>query len=231
MGDEEPADSRIRTVLERQIRARNLTFEEFASYAEEFARVHRETGTLSVRHLQRLCAGVRPDGRPLGPVRPATARLLERIFGMSVGQLLSPPAPALNAHPLRVAVAIVRRDEDVLVVCRRADDEHRLPWQFPAGVVKPGASSKTVAVRETLNETGVHCVVTRNLGSRLHPVTNVLCDYVLCDYVAGDATNEDVVENVDVLWIGKADLTRFIPADMIYEPVLDALQLGEDAVH
>ncbi|WP_246843327.1 hypothetical protein [Allokutzneria sp. NRRL B-24872] len=83
-----------RTMLELLIRQRRQTFEEFVEYAETFAREHAEPGTLSVRHLQRLAAGRRPDGKPLGPVRPATARLLERIFDMGIGELLAPPALA-----------------------------------------------------------------------------------------------------------------------------------------
>src|SRR4051812_43230409 len=85
-----------RTVLEQQIRARQQTFEEFAEYAETFAREHNEPGTLSVRHLQRLVAGRRKDGSALGRVRPATARILERIFSMSIDELLSEPAELSN---------------------------------------------------------------------------------------------------------------------------------------
>ncbi len=68
-----------RTVLEQRIRERRQTFEEFATFAEQFAVEHGEPGTLSVRHLQRLVAGRHPDGRPIAQVRPAAARLLERI--------------------------------------------------------------------------------------------------------------------------------------------------------
>src|SRR6266852_1008811 len=85
-----------RTVLEQKIRERRQTFEEFAAYVEEFAREHNEPGTLSVRHLQRLVAGGRPDGRPLGPVQPVTARLLEQIFGLDIGELLAPPSSLLS---------------------------------------------------------------------------------------------------------------------------------------
>jgi tetratricopeptide (TPR) repeat protein len=80
-----------RTVLEQRIRERRQTFEEFATFAEQFAVEHGEPGTLSVRHLQRLVAGRHPDGRLITQVRPATARLLERIFGTSIGELLSTP--------------------------------------------------------------------------------------------------------------------------------------------
>lgn len=82
----------FRTLLERKIWERRETFEEFVEYAENFAREHHEPGTLGVRHLQRLAAGQGPGGRPLGPVRPATARLLEHIFAVRVDELLAPPA-------------------------------------------------------------------------------------------------------------------------------------------
>jgi 8-oxo-dGTP diphosphatase len=121
-----------------------------------------------------------------------------------------------------VAIAVVVRGEEVLLVCRRGEDSIR--WQFPAGVVKPGGSSESVAVAETLGETGVHASVRRPLGSRLHPVTGVMADYYLCDYLAGDATNRDTIENLDVTWAPLAALARFIPADTIYPPILTALE-------
>jgi hypothetical protein len=81
----------FRTVLEQKIRERRQTIEEFAEFAATFAREHGEPGTVSVRHLQRLASGRGPGGRPLGEVRPATARLLERIFETSVDELLAAP--------------------------------------------------------------------------------------------------------------------------------------------
>jgi hypothetical protein len=81
-------------VLEQKIRERKQTFEEFAADVEIFAREHNEPGTLGVRHLQRLVAGRRPDGRPLGQVHVVTARLLERILGVPIEELLAPPVAA-----------------------------------------------------------------------------------------------------------------------------------------
>lgn len=135
-------------------------------------------------------------------------------------------APLTNpeAQALRVAIAVVIRADEVLLVCRRGDDGGGITWQFPAGVVKPGAAPATIAVRETLAETGVHCATREVLGARLHPITGVLCDYLLCDYLAGEATNNDPVENVEVLWVAKSIVTRFIPTERIYPPVLKALE-------
>ncbi len=76
-----------RTVLEQRIRERNLTLEEFVEHAERYAREHKETGTLSVRNLQRLVAGRHAPGA----IRPATARLLEHILDETISELLRPP--------------------------------------------------------------------------------------------------------------------------------------------
>jgi 8-oxo-dGTP pyrophosphatase MutT (NUDIX family) len=131
------------------------------------------------------------------------------------------PGAGAQAQALRVAIAVVVRDREVLLVCRRGDDP--LSWGFPAGVVKPGSSSSAVAVQETLAETAVHCTVRQHLGSRVHPQTGVLASYELCEYLAGEARNVDAVENLDVTWAPIKNLTRFIPEQSIYPPILEAL--------
>lgn len=81
-----------RTLLEQLIRTeRGETYEEFVAYAEEYARRNRLRGTLSLRHLLRLASGRKTDGSSLAKPRPATVDLLERIFGVSIGELLAPP--------------------------------------------------------------------------------------------------------------------------------------------
>jgi 8-oxo-dGTP diphosphatase len=129
-----------------------------------------------------------------------------------------------GATPLAVAVAIVVAEDDVLVVCRRDAEPSGITWQFPAGVVKPGASASTVAVRETLAETGIHCAIRAELGGRIHPLSKAYCEYYLCEYLAGTVENRDTSENTDAIFIPRRDLTRFIPADRIYPPVLRALE-------
>lgn len=136
--------------------------------------------------------------------------------------LLRPPAPRMEAQALRVAIAVVVRGDDVLLVCRRGDGEIR--WQFPAGMVKPGSDPSTVAVQETHGETGVHCTIREQLGERVHPVTGVVASYYLADHLAGEAANLDPLENVDVTWAPRTALTRFIPHDQIYPPILNALE-------
>ncbi|MFG3046277.1 NUDIX domain-containing protein [Streptomyces sp. NPDC048241] len=136
--------------------------------------------------------------------------------------LTLPPQPVIETQALRVAIAVVARGDDVLLVCRRGDGVLR--WQFPAGMVKPGTDPSTVAVQETHGETGVHVAVRQPLGERVHPVTGVVATYYLCDYLAGEPANLDPVENADVTWVPRTALTRFIPADQIYPPILKALE-------
>jgi 8-oxo-dGTP diphosphatase len=122
----------------------------------------------------------------------------------------------------------VLRDDQVLLV-RRRNEAAGITWQFPAGIVKPGEQPEDVAVRETFAETGIHCSVTEHIGGRLHPVTGVLCDYFRCPYLAGDAANQDNVENAAVIWAQRRDVARFIERDGIYPPVLMILEDQRDA--
>jgi ADP-ribose pyrophosphatase len=135
--------------------------------------------------------------------------------------LVRPDSSPVEAQALRVAIAVVVRGDEVLLVCRRGDDT--LSWQFPAGMVKPGRAPSAVAVEETYAETGIRCTVREHLGSRVHPVTGVVADYQLAEYLMGDAENRDPIENADVAWVPRAELTRFIPEQTIYPPILEAL--------
>jgi 8-oxo-dGTP pyrophosphatase MutT (NUDIX family) len=225
-----PRMSTARTVLEKRIKDRRQTFEEFVSYAERFAREHQEDGTLSLRHLQRLAAGkIQQPSR----LRPATVRLLERIFAEDIEKLLSPPnvhitTNAPEAHPLRVAIAVVLKGDQILVVSPRTGTSFS-PWQFPAGIVKPGAASGDVAVQETLAETGIHCVPLRMLGARVHPETSVHCEYHRCEYLAGEARNLDPTENDAVTWIEISQLPRIIAPHILFPPLRADLGLTNTA--
>ncbi|AUG76106.1 NUDIX hydrolase [Kitasatospora sp. MMS16-BH015] len=142
--------------------------------------------------------------------------------------LLTESTGSQAAQALRVAVAVVVRGTDVLLVCRRDDESAGIRWQFPAGVIKPGGSPASAAVRETLAETGVHCAVRQDLGGRLHPSTGVWCEYFLAEYLVGEAQNQDKIENADVMWVPRNAVPRFIPVDTIFPPILAALEESQN---
>jgi tetratricopeptide (TPR) repeat protein len=83
-----------RTLLGDLLHQRGLTAEEFSEQASLFAYEHGIDATLSVRHVHRLASGQRADGRPLGPVRAGTKRLLEEMLGVPIERLLKPSKPS-----------------------------------------------------------------------------------------------------------------------------------------
>jgi 8-oxo-dGTP diphosphatase len=132
--------------------------------------------------------------RPEVVIRPELQRALDTAYERAsesaklrfARQLKADDAVEIEAAgtavALTVAIAVVVTDLDALVVCRREVDPSGITWQFPAGIVKPGASAAIIAVRETLAETGVHLTVRSELGRRVHPLTGVDCRYFLCDF-------------------------------------------------
>lgn len=166
----------------------------------------------------------RPDIVPRAEIQSA----LDTAYGrapspvrLRFAHMSRPPAEPGGAQALRVAIAVVVRHSEVLLVCRR--DGGALAWQFPAGIVKPGATAEVVAAQETHAETGVHASVREHLGSRVHPVTGALCEYYLAEHLTGEAANLDPLENAAVQWVPQTDLPRFIPEQSIYPPILEAL--------
>jgi hypothetical protein len=153
-----------RSVLEQRIRERQQTFEEFAEYAEKFARDHGEPGTLSVRHLQRLAAGRRPDGTPIGHPRPATTRLLERIFGMTITELLAPPAAYEksedSAEELRQRLHASRRVDMAVIelLQTQLDATRRLDRQLGAVVAYEEVKTKIGQVGRLFSYSVSPCV-------------------------------------------------------------------------
>ncbi|MGY1579177.1 NUDIX domain-containing protein [Streptomyces sp. MN13] len=200
---------RTACLLQQAMRMTNEAFAERLGISERtISRWHANPGMTHRTEVQQI----------LDIAHREAGEEVQRRFAL----LLRPPAPRMEAQALRVAIAIVLRGDDVLLVCRRGDGELR--WQFPAGMVKPGADPSTVAVQETHGETGVHCTVREQLGERVHPVTGVVATYFLADHLAGEATNRDPLENVDVTWVPRASLTRFIPSNQIFPPILSALE-------
>lgn len=195
-----------------------------ASQLQDALRMTNQAFAARLGVAERTVAGwhSRPDVIPRPDMQAALDTLYEGADTQVRLRFRDGLRPAVTAQALRVAIAIVVRREEVLLVCRR--DGGTISWQFPAGIVKPGAAAEAVTVSETFAETGVHCAVRTDLGSRLHPVTGALCEYRLCDYLTGEAANLDPLENAAVQWVPRTDLPKFIPPDRIYEPITAALE-------
>lgn len=173
----------------------------------------------------------KPAMKPRPEMQRALDVALERLDAGAAQRFAGAPGaagPGQAGVPMTVALAVVVRDADVLLV-RRRSDAPGISWGFPAGTVKPEEGAEGVAVTETLAETGVRCRVVRDLGQRVHPVTGVLARYFLADYLGGQVDNRDLVENSDAAWVPIADLDRYIDAGRVFGPVLEALDELEAA--
>ncbi len=119
----------------------------------------------------------------------------------------------MTDHPKLAALAVVIRDNHVLLVKRRNEPDAGL-WGFPGGHVDLGETALEAAARELHEETGI-------IGRPLRYLTNVdviehgedgavrfhfLLAAVLCDYVSGDPIAQDDVS--DARWWAIGDLLR-----------------------
>ena len=111
----------------------------------------------------------------------------------------------MTNHPKLAALAVVIRDDHVLLVQRRNEPDAGL-WGFPGGHVELGETALDAAARELLEETGV-------AAKPLRYLTNVdliardenaaiqhhfLLAAVLCEHVAGTPKPQDDVS--DARW-------------------------------
>jgi len=101
------------------------------------------------------------------------------------------------------ASAVVYDDRGHILLVRRGDNGR---WSVPAGMIDPGEQPAQAAVREVLEETGVHCEVDFLAGVATHPVeypNGDRCEYLnvwfRCRAVAG-TPRADGDESLAAAW-------------------------------
>jgi excisionase family DNA binding protein len=124
--------------------------------------------------------------------------------------------------PLKVSVAVVKKDNQFLLVKRRKK-EGKLQWQFPTGTLKYAEDSSIRAEIECLEETSIHCKAIKKLGKRVHPDTNVIIYYWICEYIQGEPKNLDDYENEEVKWVD-ADKVLDLTTSDVYPPIKEYIR-------
>src|SRR2546423_1670825 len=71
-------------------------------------------------------------------------------------------------------------------------------------------------------------VAVRTVATCFPPIPTVSCDYRLCKSLAGDAKTLDVMKIVSVMGTHKPNLPPFTPANHIFPPILEALEVPND---
>lgn len=111
-----------------------------------------------------------------------------------------------------VAVGVIIRERERIVLIRRDKEPSKGLWTFPGGAVELGESLQDAARREALEETGL--VVA--LGEVATVIDHVVCDedgrvryhYVIIDYMAQpiEGTLQAGTDVSDAHWYRLADL-------------------------
>ena len=110
-----------------------------------------------------------------------------------------------------VAVSIVVRNNQVLLVQRSLKENGLLNWQFPAGKLEKDEDPLNAAEREVYEETGIQCKALEKIGKRTHPLTEVLIHYIACDYIGGTEKIKNNREVKSIKWVKPLDLLAYIP--------------------
>jgi len=86
-------------------------------------------------------------------------------MGRRIDYLNDPEAPAANSLVLSVNVAVRNEDGELLLI-RRTDNDN---WALPGGAMDCGETISQAGVRETKEESGIDCEITRLVGLYTNP--------------------------------------------------------------
>jgi len=128
-----------------------------------------------------------------------------------------------DAQPSQIAVAVVRREDCVLIGQRPAAAVLGGYWEFPGGKVLPGESPQRAAARECREETGLEIRVSDRLGVAEHEYAH---GRVCLHFFAGEPVDPGQTPAAPFQWVPMAELHnyRFPPANQqVIRQILAAL--------
>lgn len=175
----------------------------------------------------RLAAAHKDDGIVAvgyGDSHDDLAQFLLRLAptGTTGGTAFSPSEPH-SSGIVRTAIGVIIHDDKVVLVQRR-QREGELDWQFPAGFVNPYHDARDQLCRHILDETGLQVRLTKYLGDRVHPVSQINCVYYRAKVLSGELVNGDPSENLTAEWVGVDRVYDYIDRKQVFEPIQHELE-------
>lgn len=131
-----------------------------------------------------------------------------------------------------IAAAVIRRDDEILLVEQRGPGDKKSAWALPGGRAEPGELFHEALIREVKEETGL---VVTELGDLLYLVQtdNPNKQQIMENFGPGDGYLSTAVVFEVVEWDGvlnSADPDNFI-LDVRFWPVSEAIPLVEKTQH
>lgn len=118
----------------------------------------------------------------------------------------------------QVALGIVRRNEDVLLIERRKKEngtnQESLNWVFPGGKIEADEKPFTAAEREVYEETGYTVQAIKQLDERRHPAFPAHIHYIACKLAESAPNDVDDSGVMQVKWIPIAKLSIYITSSL-----------------
>jgi len=125
---------------------------------------------------------------------------------------------------IRVAAAVIRRGDSVLI-CGRPENSPLFGYrEFPGGKLEPGESAAECIVREIREELGMKVMAFDTIWIMRHqyPDKFVEVEFIRCA-AAEDSPEPMSLEHQETVWVKTAELTRqnLLPADAPFAAFLE----------
>jgi mutator protein MutT len=109
---------------------------------------------------------------------------------------------------IKVAAAIIRRSDYILLTRRRPDSHLPNLWEFPGGKVEAGESMADALQRELREELGIHAEIHDEYYSTIHHYREKSVDlhFFNCTIIEGEPR---AIEVAEFRWVKPADLHSY----------------------